>query len=222
MTSAITSTTETTTSTSSSSTTSGLSADYDMFIQLLVAQLQYQDPLDPTDATEFTNQLVQYSNLEQQIATNDKLDEVLSSLDTFGLSSGVGYMGHTVEAQGDTISVQDDGTVDADWVYYLDSDASDVALTITDEDGNVVWEGTGTTTSGRNTFTWDGTDSDGNVVEGGAYTLTVAATDASGDSVDSTTYVSGKVTGVTSSDGTTILELGDMGVTLDAVARLAS
>ena len=221
MTSAITSTTDTTTTTSSS-TTSGLSADYDMFIQLLVAQLQYQDPLDPTDATEFTNQLVQYSNLEQQIATNDKLDEVLSSLDTFGLSSGVGYMGHTVEAQGDTISVQDDGTVDADWVYTLDSDASDVALTVTDEDGNVVWEGTGTTTSGRNTFTWDGTDSDGNQVEGGAYTLSVTATDSSGDTVEATTYVSGKVTGVTSSDGTTILELGDMGITLDAIPRLAS
>lgn len=221
MTSAITSTTDTTTTTSSS-TTSGLSADYDMFIQLLVAQLQYQDPLDPTDTTEFTNQLVQYSNLEQQIATNDKLDEVLSSLDTFGLSSGVGYMGHTVEAQGDTISVQDDGTVDADWVYYLDSGAKTVTLSVTDEDGNVVWEGTGTTTSGRNTFTWDGTDSDGNTVEGGAYTLTVTATDSSGDSVDATTYVSGKVTGVTSSDGTTILELGDMGITLDAITRLAS
>ncbi|MCA1908504.1 MAG: flagellar hook assembly protein FlgD [Magnetospirillum sp.] len=221
MTSAITSTTETTTSTSSS-TTSGLSADYDMFIQLLVAQLQYQDPLDPTDATEFTNQLVQYSNLEQQIATNDKLDEVLSSLDTFGLSSGVGYMGHTVEAQGDTISVQDDGTVDAEWIYSLDEAAEEVTLTVTDEDGNVVWEGTGTTNEGRNTFTWDGTDSDGNVVEGGAYTLTVTATDSSGESIDSTTFVSGKVTGVSSVDGTTVLELGDMGITLDAVARLAS
>lgn len=221
MTSAITSTTETTTSTSST-TTSGLSDNYDMFIQLLVAQLKYQDPLDPTDTTEFTNQLVQYSNLEQQIATNDKLDEVLSSLATFGLASGVSYMGHTVEAQGDTISVQDDGTVDADWVYYLDSGAKSVTLSVADEDGNVVWEGTGTTTSGRNTFTWDGTDSSGNVVDGGAYTLTVTATDSSGNAVNSTTYVSGKVTGVTSADGTTILELGDMGVTLDAVARLAS
>jgi len=211
-----------TTTTSSSSSTSTLSADYDMFIQLLCAQLENQDPLDPTDATEFTNQLVQYSNLEQQMATNDKLDEVLSSIDLMSMSSGVGYMGHTVEAEGDTISVQDDGTVDAGWVYSLDSAATDVTLTVTDEDGNVVWEGSGDAAKGRNDFTWDGKDSDGNTVDGGAYTLSVTATDADGASIGTTTYVSGKVTGVTSSDGTTILELGEMGITLDAITRLAS
>jgi flagellar basal-body rod modification protein FlgD len=211
-----------TTTTSSSSSTSTLSADYDMFIQLLCAQLENQDPLDPTDATEFTNQLVQYSNLEQQMATNDKLDEVLSSIDLMSMSSGVGYMGHTVEAEGDTISVQDDGTVDAAWVYSLDSAATDVTLTVTDEDGNVVWEGSGDAAKGRNEFTWDGKDSDGNTVDGGAYTLSVQATSADGTTIGSTTSVSGKVTGVTSSDGTTILELGEMGITLDAITRLAS
>lgn len=221
MTSAITSTTDST-STTTSTTTSSLSANYDMFIQLLVAQLQYQDPLDPTDPTEFTNQLVQYGNLEQQMATNEKLDEVLSSLELYSVGTGVGYIGHTVEAQGDTISVQDDGTVDAEWVYSLGEEADSVKLTVTDEDGNVVWEGSGDTASGRNTFTWDGTDSDGNTVEGGAYTLEVEALDADGNSISSTTYVSGKVTGVSSVDGTTVLELGDMGITLDAVTRLAS
>ena len=211
-----------TTTTSSSTSTSTLSADYDMFIQLLCAQLENQDPLDPTDATEFTNQLVQYSNLEQQMATNDKLDEVLSSIDLMSMSSGVGYMGHTVEAEGDTISVQDDGTVDAAWVYSLDSAATDVTLTVTDDSGNVVWEGSGDAAKGRNEFTWDGKDSDGNTVDGGAYTLSVAATSADGTTIGSTTSVSGKVTGVTSSDGTTILELGEMGITLDAITRLAS
>lgn len=220
MVSTITSTTSTNTSSSTSS--SGLSADYDMFIQLLVAQLKNQDPLDPTDATEFTSQLVEYSNLEQQMATNDKLDDVLSSISSLSLGTGVGYMGHTVEAQGDEISVQDDGTVDASWVYSLGSAASDVTLTISDEDGNVVWEGSGDTASGRNTFTWDGKDSDGNTVDGGAYTLAVKAADASGTSISSTTYVSGKVTGVSSVDGTTVLELGEMGITLDAITRLAA
>ena len=221
MVSTITSATSTATSTSST-TSSGLSADYDMFIQLLTAQLKYQDPLDPTDSSEFTSQLVQYSNLEQQIATNDKLDEVLSSISVMSMSNGVGYMGHTVEAQGDTISVQDDGTVDAAWVYTLDEAASSVELTVTDADGNVVWEGSGDTAAGRNDFAWDGTDADGDAVEAGAYTLSVKALDADGNAIGSTTYVSGKVTGVSSVNGTTVLELGDMGVTLDAVSRLAS
>ena len=44
-----------------------LSADMDTFLTLLTTQLQYQDPLDPMDASEYTNQLVQYSNVEQAI-----------------------------------------------------------------------------------------------------------------------------------------------------------
>ena len=55
-----------------------LSADMDTFLTLLTTQLQYQDPLDPMDASEYTNQLVQYSNVEQAIQTNSKLDNLLN------------------------------------------------------------------------------------------------------------------------------------------------
>ena len=55
-----------------------LSADMDTFLTLLTTQLQYQDPLDPMDASEYTNQLVQYSNVEQAIQTNTKLDNLLN------------------------------------------------------------------------------------------------------------------------------------------------
>ena len=55
-----------------------LSADMNTFLTMLTTQLQYQDPLDPMDATEYTNQLVQYSNVEQAIQTNTKLDQLLS------------------------------------------------------------------------------------------------------------------------------------------------
>lgn len=214
--------TTSTTSTTSSAATSGLSSDYNTFIQLLVAQLKYQDPLDPTDSSEFTSQLVEYSSLEQEMETNDKLDEVLSSISTLSLSSGIGYLGHTVEAEGSELSVEDDGTVDASWIYNLDSQASAVTLTITDSDGNTVWEGSGDTAEGANTFAWDGTDSDGDTVEGGAYTLTVTATDSSGEAISSTTYVSGTVTGVSTIDDTAVVELGDMAITLSAITRLAS
>ena len=214
-------TTSTTSTTSTSASTSAL-ADYDTFIQLLVAQLENQDPLDPTDTTEFTNQLVQYANLEQQMTTNDKLDDVISSISSLSLSSGVGYLGHTVEAEGSELSVEDDGTVDASWVYTLDDEAASVTLTVTDEDGNVVWTGSGDTAEGRNTFTWDGTDSDGDTVDAGAYTLTVTATDSDGNSIDSTTYVSGTVTGVSTYNDTAVVELGDMAIALSAITRLAS
>lgn len=222
MVTSVTSSTSTSSATSSSTTSTTALANYDTFIQLLCAQLQYQDPLDPADATEFTSQLVQYSNLEQQMSTNDKLDEVINSLSTLSLANGTGYLGRTVEAEGNEISVQDDGTVDAGWVYALDGDAASVTLSIADENGNVVWSGTGETASGRHSLDWDGTDSDGNPVDAGSYTLTVTATGSSGSSVGSTTYVSGTVTGVSSLDDTAVVELGDMAIALSAITRLAA
>lgn len=223
MTAAVTSTTSSTTSTSStSSSSSGLSANYDTFLKLLCAQLTNQNPLDPTDATQFTSQLVQYSNLEQQIKTNDKLDTVLSSLSSSTFSSSVGYLGHVVEAEGDSISVQSDGTVDATWGYDLDSKASSVALTITDSAGKTVWSGTGETGKGSHSLDWDGTDSKGKAVPAGTYTLKVTARDSAGAAIETSTSIKGTVTAVDSTDGTTSLELGGTSVSLSNVTRLAA
>lgn len=221
MVSSVTSAATTSTTTNSTSTSTSALSNYDTFINLLCAQLKYQDPLDPADSSEFTSQLVQYSNLEQQISTNDKLDEVINTLSSLSLSNGTGYLGHTVEAEGNEISVQDDGTVDAGWVYELDDAAASVTLTVTDSSGNVVWNGEGETSSGRHSFDWDGTDSDGNAVDGGAYTLSVSATGSSG-SISSTTYVSGTVTAVSSVDDTAVVEMGDMAIALSAITRLAA
>lgn len=222
MVSSITSTASTTSTTSSSASSTSSLGTYDTFIQLLCTQLQYQDPLNPTDATQFTSQLAQYSALEQQMETNDKLDELVDAMSSLSLSNGTGYLGRTVEAEGTDVSVEADGTVDAGWVYALDSDAAAVTLTVTDEDGNVVWSGAGETSSGRHSFDWDGTDSDGNAVGEGVYTLSVTAADSSGNSVDSTTYVSGTVTGVSSVSGSAVVELGEMAISLDAITRLAA
>jgi flagellar basal-body rod modification protein FlgD len=191
-------------------------------LKLLCAQLTNQNPLDPTDATQFTSQLVQYSNLEQQIKTNDKLDTVLSSLSSSTFSSSVGYLGHVVEAEGDSISVQSDGTVDATWGYDLDSKASSVALTITDSAGKTVWSGTGETAAGSHALEWDGTDSKGKAVPAGTYTLKVNARDSAGAVIETTTSIKGTVTAVDSTDGTTSLELGGTSVSLSNVTRLAA
>ncbi len=211
---------DTTAASSTSSSSQALSANYDMFLQLLTTQLKTQDPLDPTDTSEFTSQLVQYSNLEQQINTNEKLDEIMGSLNAFSMSTGVGYVGRTVETEGDTLTVGADGAPDASWGYVLASDAASVTLTITNEDGDVVWTGSGETDAGSHALEWDGKDADGNTVPEGAYTLTVAAEDSSGATIATATTVSGTVTGVSSVDGTVVLELGDTGIALDAITRL--
>lgn len=214
-------TSSSTNSTSSTSSTSG-SDTYNMFLQILCTELENQNPLDPTDTTEFTSQLTSYSQLEQAINTNDKLDEVLSAFDSMSLSNGVGYIGKEVEADSDTLTVSDDGSVDASWKYDLDSAAESVTLTVVDSDGNTVWSGSGETGSGSHEFTWDGTNTKGVAVSSGDYTLKVTATDSDGADVDSSISITGEVTAVDSTDGTTILELGDTQVNMSAVTRLAA
>lgn len=218
----VTSSSSTSSTSSTSSSSSSLSASYEMFLQLLTTQLQTQNPLDPMDSTEFTQQLATYAQLEQQISTNDKLDSVLSQFDTISLSTGVGYIGRTVEADADTLTMGEDGTLDASWQYELDGEAKSVKLTVVDSDGNTVWSGTGETSDGSHEFTWDGKDSDGNAVEAGDYTLKITATDADGDKVDTSISIKGEVTAVDSSDGSAILELGDTLVDLSSVTRLAA
>ena len=62
-----------------SSSSNKASVDYDAFINLLVAQLKYQDPTEPTDPAQFMAQLASFSSVEQQIQTNDKLDALVTS-----------------------------------------------------------------------------------------------------------------------------------------------
>lgn len=216
---ASTSSTSTSTSSTSSSATTAASEAYTTFLTVLTTELTNQNPLDPTDTSEFTGQLIQLASLEQQVDTNSQLETMTSSLNALTASMGIGYMGSTVTADGDTAPLQDGS---ASWVYTLDGDAESVTLTITDEDGNTVWTGSGDTSEGSHTLTWDGTGTDGNTYSDGSYTLTVSATDADGDTVSSSTQIVGTVTGVDSSGDTTELLLGDVSVDIGDINSIKS
>lgn len=212
----------TSTSSSSSSSSSGTSTigSYDTWLQILATTMQNQNPLDPSDTNELMAQLTSYSQLEQQIGINDKMDDVISALDSSGFASGVSYLGHSITADTDTLSVEDDGTVDATWNYDLSSSAKSVTLTVVNSDGDTVYTTTGDTTAGSHSFAWDGTDSDGEAVSAGEYTLQVTATNSAGKSISSSISINGTVTAIDSSSGSTVLELGDTSVSIDDVTRL--
>lgn len=199
-----------------------LSANYDMFLRLLTAQIKNQNPMDPMDSTKFTEQLATFSSLEQQIATNDKLDSVLSQFSSMTISNAAGHIGKTITAVGNTIAVDAAGKSDAQLAYSVGSDAKEVKLSVTDSKGNVVWSGTGDAAPGNHEFTWDGKDSKGKTVPAGDYTLKVAATDADGKAVGTATTISGKVTAVLSGQGMTLLEIGGTKVNLNAVTRMTA
>lgn len=222
MVSSVTSTSSTTTASSTKSAANSLSANYEMFLQLLATQLKTQNPLDPMDSTQFTQQLATYASLEQQISTNDKLDSVLTEFDSLSMSNGIGYIGRSIEADSDTLSVGEDGAVDGTWNYSLDKAAAKVTLTVVDEKGNTVWTGAGDATAGDHAFQWDGKNYKGNTVSAADYTLKVKATDVEGKTITNSIGIKGTVTAVESVGGDTVLEIGDTKVKLSSVTRLAA
>jgi len=217
---ATTSTATTAASSSSSSTSSTSSLSSQDFMSLLVSELQNQNPLDPTSTTDFVNQLTSYASYQQQTTLNTNLNSLATSFNSLLTLNATNYIGHTVEAKGDTATLSGG---EATFGYSLTAAASSVTLTVKDSSGNTVWTGSGTTTSGKNSFTWDGKNSSGTqLTDGGQYTLSVAATDTSGNSVYGYTTVSGKVTGIDSSSGTTDLTIGSSSVKASDVIAVTS
>lgn len=204
--SSITGTVQTGTSATDSSRET-LSADMNTFLTLLTTQLKYQDPMDPMDTAEFTNQLVQYSSVEQAIQTNEKLDTLLSlNISNLG-AQAISYIGKTAQVLGNVMPL-DGGKAKA--AYTLDKDVLSTTISIKDMNGNVVYTTSGETTSGTHEFTWDGKDKDGNQLEDGAYQIVVSTQVASGEtSATVVTSVFGKVTGVASDSESIYIGLGD-------------
>ena len=184
------------------------------FLLLLTVQLKNQDPLEPMDSGEFTSQLVQFASVEQQISQNRNLEELIKINRINRAASVVAFLGKRIEATGDT-TVLANGY--AEWNYSLPEVAENVTLTITDSDGETVFETTGEGGIGGHKFVWDGLDQSGAPLPEGQYTLTVAATDVAGDVVVATTTIIGHVTGMETVDDDLILSIGGIGVPFDRV-----
>ena len=160
---------------SSSQTTQArqsLSGNFDTFLKLLTTQLQNQDPLEPLDSTKFTDQLVSYSQVEQQIQTNSNLASLLTVAVTALGSNAVTYLGKTALTSDALSSLEND---EASWRYAVPQGAATVQLSITDSSGNIVRSLPGETASGNHDFTWDGKNAAGTQLPPGIYRLSVNA-----------------------------------------------
>lgn len=180
-----------------------LSDNFDTFITLLTAQLQNQDPLEPVDSTEFTNQLVQFSSVEQQIQTNKSLADLITLTSNSAAAGLSGYLGKTVEVQSAIADMSESGI---DWRYELPSGVESVILSVQAENGRVVYsEEVPATEAGEHTFKWDGKLSNGQSVDEGRFALLIGATDSNGAAVSVAPRVRATVTGIDLSSGSTAL-----------------
>jgi flagellar basal-body rod modification protein FlgD len=186
-----------------------LAQNFDDFLSLLTTQLQNQDPLDPLDSTQFTTQLVQFASVEQQIAQNARLDEIVKIQGGSQAVSAVSFLDNIVEAFASTAALKDGS---ATYTYTLPADAESVTISITNEAGELVRTIEGEKGAGKHTLVWDGKSNQGVAQPDGKYTIAVAARDAKGEPVKTLTGIVGKVSGVTVEDGQLVLDLG--GVTV--------
>jgi flagellar basal-body rod modification protein FlgD len=203
---------------SSSSAASTLSST--SFLNLLVSELQNQDPLDATSTTDFVNQLSSYANFTEQQAINSSMTSLASSFSSLVTLNSVNYIGHTVEAKADTATLSNGS---ATFGYSLSAAASNVSISIKDSSGNTVWAGSGTGNSGANSFTWDGKDSSGTQLsDGGQYTISVTATDSAGNSVFNYSTITGTVTGIDTSTSTPTLTVDGVPVSASNIIGVTS
>ncbi len=194
-----------------------LDEDLNRFLTLLVTQLENQDPLDPTDSTEFTSQLVQFAAVEQQIFANANLEKLLNLQQTSQISDMVSFIGNTIETVGSDVPLENS---EAKFTYTFDTNAADVTIAIRDASGLTVFSTPGQTDAGRHVFEWDGLTSSGATAPDGPYTVIIGATDREGNLLDVAQSVFGRVTGAGAEDGVVSLFMGDVTTSMDKVLAI--
>jgi flagellar basal-body rod modification protein FlgD len=191
----------------------------DDFLTLLVAQLQAQDPLNPMDSTDFTAQLAQFSSLEQLQNVNSNLKGLTTSQSIQTNANAVDFIGKQVTALGDQVEVTDGQS--AGIQFTLSDDASNVYVRVYDQNGNFIRElDSGAMSAGQQEITWDGDDYLGSRAPDGTYQYEVEALDSDGADVDTTTFVSGTVSGVNYKDGQAYLIAGNQQIAMGNVVKV--
>lgn len=194
-----------------------LADDFDTFLQLLTTQLRNQDPLEPMDTNQFTQQLVQFSGVEQQIQTNSYLENLITSTEAQSVNAAVSYLGSTVTVAGVTTNLAGG---QASWELVAGAAAPDSTVTIYDVNGNEMFSTKHAVDRGESTFTWDGKTNDGTDAPDGIYSIRVIGNTSDGQSVNVYSAISGKVTGVDFTGSEPVLQIGDVRANLSSVMEI--
>ena len=205
------------TSGTSSGTDQMVASNFTTFLQLLTTQLQNQNPLDPLDTNQFTQQLVQFAGVEQQMKSNDQLASLLALEKSAQQTTAMAYVGHTVVVDGATTELTSTG---ATWSFNAPKTAT-ATVTIKDAaTGQTAYTGTFGVTAGDQKFTWDGKGTDGKQWPAGNYTMSITAVDASQQAVNISTEIQAVVTSVDMTQDPPTLMIAGKDYTADKIKRI--
>ena len=183
-----------------------------------MAQLENQNPLDPADTEQFTDQLAQFSQVEQLINVNDKLDDMIAdSEDTASNTDVNSFVGKNVTATVTSMTIEDGAVTPG---FYEVDEPAEVLVYVYDSDGTkVATLSQGEVTAGSYLISWDGTDDAGNSLDDGEYSYVVMANSGDGyQEVES--YLSGTVDAVSYQDGKGYLVISGVLVDPDNVTTV--
>ncbi len=211
-------------STSGSTSNAGLASlanNFNSFLTLLTTQLQNQDPLDPLDTNQFTQQLVEFTGVQQQVDMNTNLQTLITLQQTSEATTAMQFLGANVTLSGSSATLSNATSSPATWSLNSPSPATGT-VTITNSSGQTAYTGTVSLNSGTQTYTWNGQGTNGVTWPDGQYTLSVAATNASGQAVTVSSQIQGTVSGVNLSQNPPQLTIAGQSYPISAIQSINS
>jgi flagellar basal-body rod modification protein FlgD len=196
--------------------TKTIANNFMQFLQLLTTQLKNQNPLDPLDTNQFTQQLVQFAQVEQQLKSNDQLATLVALQKSTLSSQALDFVGKMVVIDGYTAPMTDKK---ASWSLDVPK-VSTVTVTIKNEAGETVYSNTSTMAPGAQRFVWDGKSTDGTQNPDGNYTISVVAKDANGVSLAVPCEVEAYVDSADLTKDPPMLKIAGKDYTLDMIKRI--
>ena len=179
--------------------------------------MQNQDPLDPLDTNQFTQQLVEFASVQQQVDMNTNMQTLISLQQTSEATSAMQFLGANVTLSGSTAALAAGSP--ATWSLNSPSPAT-ANVTITSSTGQTAYTGTVSLTAGTQTYSWNGQGNNGVTWPAGQYTLAINATGASGQTVAVTTQTQGTVSGINLSQSPPQLTVNGQSYPITAVQSI--
>ena len=198
-----------------SNKTTGIADNFQTFLTLLTTQLQHQNPMDPLDTNQFTQQLVQFAGIEQQLKSNEQLKSLVEIEKGAQATQALVYVGNTVAIDGSKAQFDKSAT----WNFNSEQDTT-AKITITNSAGQTAYSGNFNLKKGGSSFVWDGKGNDGVQWPAGTYTLTATGTDSKGNNVAISTEVQGVVDSVDLTSSPPLLSIGEQSYTTDKIKRV--
>ncbi len=194
-----------------------LGGNFNDFLNLLLTQLKNQDPTSPMDTNQFTTELVQFTGVQQAVATNSSLTALIGLNQQQQLLDSAQFVGRHVTVASPAIALQN-GSGE---ISFTGTAGETVGIAILNAAGAPVRNATVTATAGTNDWTWDGKDDQGNQLPDGAYRIGAVTQDSSGNTTAVPFDVLGTATGVSNTGSGVVLQLGALSVGIGNLQSIA-